>query len=103
MIREYGIPAFCKIDIENYEYEALTGLSQPLRCLSFEYYPPFMANGLKCIDRLEELGTYSYNWSFGESQQLESEEWIAAADMKNILSTYTEKKHYGDVYAKLRE
>src|SRR5690606_23654267 len=67
LIGQYGKPVFCKLDIENYEYEALKGLSQPLPLLSFEYYPPRQANALKCLERLQELGDYVYNWSFGET------------------------------------
>ena len=40
LVAEYGEPAFCKIDVEGFEVEALKGLSRPLRALSFEYGPP---------------------------------------------------------------
>ncbi len=39
LIARFGPPAFCKIDIEGYEGEALAGLTQPLRALSFEFVP----------------------------------------------------------------
>jgi len=34
---EYGLPHFCKIDVEGFEEQALAGLSRPLPVLSFEF------------------------------------------------------------------
>src|SRR5262245_17286326 len=36
LIGEYGKPAFCKIDVEGFEWQVLQGLSQPVRALSLE-------------------------------------------------------------------
>ena len=44
LIGEYGRPAFIKLDVEGYEYEALKGLSQPVPCLCFEVTPEFVAS-----------------------------------------------------------
>lgn len=100
LIAQYGVPAFCKIDVENFEAEVLRGLSRPLPALSFEYYPPAIDNALVCFDILEALSTYEYNYSFGESQRLQSEEWLSAEEMLSILSNFSLHKHYGDIYAK---
>ena len=37
LIKEYGKPAFCKIDVEGFEYNVLQGLSQPVDMISFEF------------------------------------------------------------------
>jgi FkbM family methyltransferase len=100
LIAEYGVPAFCKLDVENYEYEALMGLSAPIPLLSFEYYPPRIAGALKCLDRLREIGDYEYNWSFGESLALNSPHWLEYQDIKEILAGYKSRYEYGDVYAR---
>ena len=100
LIEQYGLPAFCKIDVENYEAEVLRGLSQPLPALSFEYYPPAIDGALECFDILEKLATYEFNYSFGESQQLQSASWLPAKAMLKILNGFSLHKHYGDVYAR---
>lgn len=99
LIHRYGMPAFCKIDVENHEVDVLKGLSHPIRSLSFEYYPPYTEAAVECVRILQGLGPYAFNWSFGESQKLNAQEWIDADEICGILRSYTTKKEYGDVYA----
>ncbi|MCL4857173.1 MAG: FkbM family methyltransferase, partial [Flavobacteriales bacterium] len=40
LIKQYGVPDFCKIDVEGYEYDVLKGLSQPVKAMSLEYIVP---------------------------------------------------------------
>ncbi|HLF63748.1 MAG TPA: FkbM family methyltransferase [Saprospiraceae bacterium] len=102
LIARYGIPSFCKIDVENAEYEVLLGLSQALPQLSFEYYPPVMENTFRCLERLESLGSYEFNWSFGESLRLYSAQWVNAEAIGRVLRGYTTRYQYGDIYARRR-
>ena len=43
LIEEFGSPGFIKIDVEGYEFEVLSGLSRPVRALSFEFVPEYLA------------------------------------------------------------
>lgn len=101
LIQTYGAPAFCKIDVEDLELPVLQGLTQPLPALSFEYFSPTIDRTIQCITRLEQIGRYTYNWSFGESLRLERPEWLDAAAMIRIFQAYTPEDRSGDVYAKL--
>lgn len=101
LIATYGVPAFCKIDVEDFEPQVLAGLSQALPALSFEYFIPTIESTFTCIDTLERLGNYTYNWSFGESQKLEADPWISADQMRSILKSYTPQDRSGDIYARL--
>lgn len=100
LITVYGTPAFCKIDVENAEHDVLLGLYTALPQLSFEYYPPAPQNTLLCLDRLEALGEYEFNWSFGESLRLQSQHWVDAATIRPIIKGYTTRYEYGDIYAR---
>ena len=101
LIRNYGTPAFCKIDVEGYEEEVLKGLSKPLPSLSFEFFPTTPLRTINCIDCLEELGRYKYNWSFTESFRLVSKAWINDEEMIKAIMNYKGRKS-GDIYAILQ-
>jgi FkbM family methyltransferase len=97
----YGEPAFCKIDIEGYELEALRGLNRPLRALSFEYLPPVRKIALGCLERLAELGDYVYNWTERETHRLKSEKWLRMEEMALRLSRLRPEGPSGDILARL--
>jgi FkbM family methyltransferase len=98
LIGRYGRPAFCKIDVEGYELEVLRGLLQPLPALSFEYIPAAIEIAIGCIERLGELGRYEFNYSPGESHQLQAAKWLTAMEMTAVLAQM--QKGSGDVYGR---
>jgi hypothetical protein len=100
LIERFGEPAFVKIDVEGYEAEVLHGLSTPVRALSFEYLPASRAVALECVERLEALGRYRYNWSHGESHRLASAEWLDAGGIRARLGALRAEDGSGDVYAR---
>jgi len=101
IIREHGLPGFCKIDVEGYELEVLRGLSIPLASLSFEFTAPEESEKtLACLERLETLGRYVYNYSLSEDMTLAMPEWLPAAAFRDVLSGMHDKGTWGDVYAR---
>jgi len=100
LLARYGNPVFCKIDVEGFELEVLSGLSVPLPALSFEIFPTTPRRTIACIRKLEQLGSYEYNWSLTESFRLNSPSWLNSPDMIKIIKAYTGRKS-GDVYARL--
>ena len=42
LIETYGMPRYCKLDVEGYEYQVFLGLSQAIPFMSFEYIPVAM-------------------------------------------------------------
>lgn len=103
LIARYGVPSFCKIDVEGYELAVLRGLSQPLRTISFEYVPASQQVSVGCVERLVELGAYEFNWSIGESHRLVRDVWLGAAEMVEVLAAMPPDGDSGDVYARLRD
>jgi FkbM family methyltransferase len=100
LIEEFGVPAFVKIDVEGYEAEALAGLATAVAAVSFEYVPAARETALACIDRLEALGGYRYNWSRGESHRLEAPDWLDAAAMRQLIASLPGRAGSGDIYAR---
>ncbi|MGE3840325.1 MAG: FkbM family methyltransferase [Vicinamibacterales bacterium] len=101
-IAQFGVPAFVKIDVEGAEFDVLTGVHQPLACLSFEYLPTTLEDVGRCLARLRELGTYELNWSVGETYRLAAEHWLDPDALVTALQSRAARQSSGDVYARLR-
>ena len=101
LIRDYGIPSYIKIDVEGFELEVLSGLSQPVPMLSVEYLPGFIHLTHKVLDRLDQLGEYRFNPVVGEKASFLWPEWRDGEAVKNWLETLPKDSSSGDLFAKL--
>jgi len=103
LVGVYGVPEFCKIDVEGFEYNVLRGLTQPIPLLSFEYTPERIQPALDCIDYLTRLGQYEYNYSSEETMVLGGSEWLRAEDMPGFVRDVIVQRDgsFGDIYARL--
>jgi FkbM family methyltransferase len=99
LIARHGEPQFCKIDVEGFEYESLTGLNHPIPALSFEYIPVAIARAVACIERTSALGEYRYRHSRIETHRWEGSTWLGPNAMIKILSAMPTDDRSGDVYA----
>ncbi len=101
LIAKCGRPAFIKLDVEGYEYEALKGLSQPVRSICFEFTPEFMDSTVKCIDHLSQLGSARFNYCLENAQTtLQLATWETAAGMRQRLDALAAQNRAGDIYAR---
>lgn len=100
LIAQYGVPAFTKIDVEGAEPDVLAGLSQPIPALSFEYLLDDLERTARCLDRLQALGDYRFNWSVAEENRLRSPAWISADRLLAELHKTASRRRSGDVYAR---
>jgi FkbM family methyltransferase len=59
LIDKYGVPDYCKIDVEGFEINVLKGLSTPIRLLSFEYHLDHSEQEIQktitCLEHISEL------------------------------------------------
>jgi hypothetical protein len=101
LIENYGIPNFCKIDVEGSEVEVLKGLSYPIPYISIEYTPELKENALTCMNILENVGRYTYKYSEGESLIFSNDTWLTKNDMSEYLYTNIHHIDFGDIYARL--
>jgi FkbM family methyltransferase len=101
LMAKYGVPAFCKIDVEGFEIEVLKGLNQKVPALSFEYCVPEMSGKLyECLERIHQIDSKAlFNYSIGESFILASDKWLSFSDFATVARD--KKFHntlFGDIY-----
>ncbi|MDA8407013.1 MAG: FkbM family methyltransferase [Deltaproteobacteria bacterium] len=99
LIEEYGIPSFCKIDVEGYERQVLKGLNFPIEKLSFEYHIECLSELESCLNRLAELGTYAFNYTIGEGARFRSSGWLNSKNLLQIFRGFSIGTLQGDIYA----
>jgi FkbM family methyltransferase len=100
LIARFGVPDFCKIDVEGFELEVLRGLSRPVPTLSFEFTFEQLESRLEAVRHLGGLGMTRFNFSMGESLELALGEWLDASGIEAYLRSLTASVDvFGDVYA----
>jgi FkbM family methyltransferase len=99
LIAAHGRPAFIKVDVEGFEGEALAGLTQPVKALSFEFTTIQRDVAHACIERCGALGYTKFNAALGESQELGA--WRTADEIVRWLDELPHAANSGDIYARL--
>lgn len=100
LIKEHGIPAFCKIDVEGYEVEVLKGLSQSLPMISFEYNAKLKKVALDCLDILAKYDDLTYNFSPYETMSFTFDTWQNITNFKSIIKALPDSVQTGDIYVR---
>jgi FkbM family methyltransferase len=99
LIAMYGVPKFCKIDVEGFELKVLKGLSQPVQFLSFEYTNEFLDEGIACISHISTLGKAEYNFDCGGDLILP--EWVGPDQVIQKLKEKNAQRFHGNIYSRM--
>lgn len=100
LIARYGVPTFCKIDVEGFEEAVLKGLTQLVPYLSFEFTREFSSDARRCMDLLCALGQMEFNYSIGESMRLFLPTWVPSERLPEILQSSEDHLLWGDIYVR---
>ncbi|MDX8349414.1 FkbM family methyltransferase [Cognatiyoonia sp. IB215446] len=100
LIARHGVPDFVKIDVEGFEADVLEGLTMPLPTLSFEFTTIQRDVASRCIDRLNALGDYMFNFSLGEEHALIYDDWIGADTLHCDLMRLPARANSGDIFVR---
>jgi FkbM family methyltransferase len=105
-ITTFGVPFYCKIDVEGGELEVLQGLSKVIPLISFEYHctDADLAKTRACLDRLSPFGSAQVNFSLGESPSFQLQEWISINEFIHQHLDQMSERHpdcsYGDIWVR---
>ena len=104
LILSYGLPKYCKIDVEGFEVRVLRGLSKPIRFVSFEFSKWRFEDAKECVNRLSQLGNVQFNFMLDESMKFSLKKWVSPQELyrKITETSYTldDKFFWGDIYGR---
>lgn len=105
-IRRFGIPFYCKIDVEGWELEVLKGLTHKIPLISLEFHLNEMniSKTSSCLERLLAFGPSNVNVTPAEGASFHLPDWMPIQD---FLAWFPGDMHrslpgdtYGDIWIK---
>lgn len=100
LVKEHGIPAFVKIDVEGFEDRVLAGLHRPLQRISFEFTRDFPDDARRCVERINELGPARFNATLFRRWSPLLPEWVEGGELLDRLAAEPGDTLYGDIHAR---
>ena len=101
LIKKYGTPTFCKIDVEGFELPVLKGLNSKINFISFEFTKENLRDAKLCAKHISSLGNAKFNFSLYHQFRLNSKDWVTFDDLFDKLESIKNENLSGDIYAKL--
>lgn len=99
LIEKYGVPKYCKIDVEGFEFHVIRGLTKQMPLyISFEFAKEMIDTAKQCIVHLKQLGYERFNVGIGEEPELYFSEWISEQAIISFLENSEDTLLWGDVY-----
>lgn len=102
LIRQYGTPVFCKIDVEGGELNAIRGLGQRIPAIALEITEDGLDMAEEYIRHLKTLGTPSFNYCCWDSYEFMFRDWVPSERILGELRSLPAAEMTGDLYVRLR-
>ncbi len=108
LITRFGLPKYCKIDVEGFELNVLKGLNRKVDLLSLEYHSDAknMAVTSQCLDLLERQGAVQINVIPFCNYDFAWPDWAARADFEKRFAAELAGNPdfaYGDIFIRSRQ
>jgi hypothetical protein len=102
LIKIYGLPKFCKIDVEGYELNVIRGLSSKIPFISFEFHFKKRDELIEILKRLDSLGKTRYNVNLGQNYIFEFKEWVESKVLIEFIDKHISKGIMGDIFVSIK-
>jgi FkbM family methyltransferase len=92
LIKAFGIPKFCKIDVEGYELRVIKGLSVRIPYISFEFHRELIDIAKKCCNQLLSIGNVKFNCVFHEFPlKFHFPDWVNINQLYRVIDSHENK------------
>ena len=99
MIELYGIPYYCKIDTEGYEWQILNSLSYSIPLIEFEFTEGFFDDTLKIIALFDE-NLVTFNYILNENTTFKLKNWANKKEIISQLKLLPKNRLHGNLFIK---
>lgn len=99
LIETYGLPNYCKIDVEGYEFEILSHLKSKIPILEFEFTGGFITETIKIISLLDDEKV-RFNYILNEHLKLQHQDWCTGEELKKIIQSLPIERLHGNIFVK---
>jgi FkbM family methyltransferase len=99
LIDRFGMPSFCKVDVEGFEIEVLKGLSAMPKMLTFEYHVEEFDELNACLDRLLAIGAAQANIIPMNEGHFVFSDWKAIHELRAMAASRSVPS-VGDVFCR---
>ncbi|HYH81442.1 MAG TPA: FkbM family methyltransferase [Longimicrobium sp.] len=106
LIDRFGVPAYCKVDVEGAEEDVFSTLPHPLPLVSFEYHRSGLDRAAACLERLTRGADAEVNLTHTGPLRFSLAEWVPAAEFRRTLESRLggpDAPSYGDIWVRTRD
>jgi FkbM family methyltransferase len=98
--RQYGKPAYVKIDVEGFEESVLDGMPWQPDLLSFEFHKETMDAAFRCLAKPCVCRNSVCNFLLGDRGNFEFERWVTIDELQRTLSKLDHEHGFGDIFVR---
>lgn len=104
LIKKFGTPKFCKIDVEGYEAQVIKGLTQKIPIISFEFHKELLYIVEECLNHLNKIGEIKSNCVINpEKYKFSYKNWMNPEELLYNLKQKHNEFIRGDIYVKYED
>ncbi len=98
-VKKYGIPKFCKIDVEGLEWEIISGIYSKIPYIEFENTHAFKEETTKSIRHLANIG-YVFKIIEDGTYQFSSKDWLQESQILAEIKSFAAKNLHSNIFCK---
>jgi FkbM family methyltransferase len=99
IIENHGLPNYCKIDVESYEFEVLNQLAYTIPVIEFEFTGGFIHDTIKILNGMND-DKKRFNYIRNEKLKFQLKNWVSCEEMKTIILSLETDKLHGNIFVK---